>query len=1262
MKIKYLFFSFFVVVSAWCSAQNAYSTSHKLNWTGIEKWFADSSSVQVISFQNAHYPSENRLPYFNYRIPAGNYSYKAVLSNSVFEAVSTEEARILSDAAVFSSEPVMETRYLVDRGSRLFDVQILPFVFRDGKFFKLISFDLSISETALPQQEKNAFTHSFASSSVLAQGKFVKVKLAETGIYKLTYEDLVSMGINPANVRVFGYGGGVLDQNFTQIKPDDLPEIPIWMEKGSDGIFNSGDYILFYAQGVVRWSFDKNKSMFVHKNNSYSQYGYYFITSDAGVGRKIESKNIEVPADATIYQVDEFTDYQLYEKDLQNLTKSGKEFYGETFSNTLSYSFTFNFPNVIKSNTLKLSIDVATSSMENSSFSLNLNGSQNKTLSVIKNSGDNYEMAKSASAIYTLTPDNDILTFNITYNKSTSTSTGYLNYIEINARRKLIMQGVAMRFQNVDFLGKSAYNAYTLSNANSNVQIWDITDPQNIYRVATTSLPDNKLSFVASGNEFHQYVAIDPTSGTSFAKPEIVGVVANQNLHALQPSDLVIITHPDFLSQAESLAQTHRDKDGLSVNVATTEQVYNEFSSGTPDATSYRWFVKMLYDRAYETNNTADLPKYLLLFGRGSYDNRGIVPNSGDNLILTYQAENSLVLTSSYVTDDYFGLMDDSEGTQVPSDLLDVAVGRFPVTTAQQASDVVNKTINYIENKEKGIWKNQICFLADDGDNALHMRQSDSIAVTVAKNVPAFQINKIYLDAFVQEVNASGQSYPLARSRFHNLLRSGMFLLDYTGHAGYAGWTNENILTTADVKSLSNKNLPVWMAATCDFLQFDVKPVSAGEYVILNSVGGGIGLFSAARPVYASQNFYINKYFVENLFKKNGNFLRVGDAVRLAKNSIGTENNKLSYIYLGDPAVRLNYPDQYKVITSKINDSEVLGKDTLKALSTATVSGFIADQNGNKVSDFNGTVEIVVYDKVEKITTLNNEGDGTLTYYDRSNTLFSGKVKVVNGEFTFTSLLPKDIKYNYGSGRINYYAYDETNNFEAQGYFENFLIGGSSTNLPNDNIGPEIDIYLNSPEFVSGGKVNETPLFVANISDENGINTVGSGIGHDLLLTVDNDPNKTYILNDYYTAAENSYQQGTVSYKLSTLPEGKHTLTFRAFDLLNNSTSDTIEFEVVKGLAPVIFSVYNYPNPVREQTKFVIQHDRPETLLTTTVEIFDLSGRKIWMFSQTSADEVTWNLTTSNGEKVQKGIYLYRVSIRTENSSLTSRTNKIIVF
>ncbi|HPQ13230.1 MAG TPA: hypothetical protein PLQ60_07155, partial [Paludibacteraceae bacterium] len=416
-------------------AQNTITTSHKLIWKGIEKWYADSSSVQVISFQDAHYPYENRLPYFNYRIPAENYSYKAVLTNTVFEAVNTEEAAILSDKAVYSSEPVLETRYLVDRGSSFFDVQMLPFVFQNGKFLKLISFDLSISKTALPQQAKNAFTHSFASSSVLAQGKFVKVRLADSGIYKLTYEDLVAMGINPSNVRVFGYGGGVLDQNFTQTKPDDLPEVPIWVEKGSDGIFNAGDYILFYAQGVVRWEYDNGKSMFVHKNNSYSQYGYYFITSDAGIGKKIESKPIELPANATIYQVDEFTDYQLYEKDIISLTKSGKEFYGETFSTKLSYSFAFYFPNVVKNNTLKFAIDVAASSMSNSSFSINLNGSQSKTLSVTKNSGDNYEMAKSAFAVYTFTPDDETLTFNITYNKSTSTSTGYLNYLEVNARR-----------------------------------------------------------------------------------------------------------------------------------------------------------------------------------------------------------------------------------------------------------------------------------------------------------------------------------------------------------------------------------------------------------------------------------------------------------------------------------------------------------------------------------------------------------------------------------------------------------------------------------------------------------------------------------------------------------------------------------------------------------------------------------------------------------------------------------------------------------
>jgi hypothetical protein len=672
--------------------------------------------------------------------------------------------------------------------------------------------------------------------------------------------------------------------------------------------------------------------------------------------------------------------------------------------------------------------------------------------------------------------------------------------------------------------------------------------------------------------------------------------------------------------------------------------------------------MKMLYDRAIATNNTEDMPKYLLLLGRGSFDNRKILPNSGDNLILTYQAENSFVTTLSYVTDDYFGLLGDNEGAQVPSDLLDIGIGRFPVSTVDQANDVVNKTIGYMQNKDKGSWKNQICFLADDGDAALHMTQADSVAVSVARSNPAFQVDKIYLDAYSQEITASGESYPLAKNRFQDLLRSGMLLVDFTGHAGPSSWTNEQILTTADIMDLSSKHLPLFVGATCDFLQFDIKSISGGEQMLLNSAGGGIGILSAARPVYASENFTLNKLFCDNLFKKvGGKQQRIGDVLKFAKNNVGAEINKLSYVYMGDPAVKLNYPTKYKVVTTKINDRFVLGNDTLRALSVATIKGCIADDDGTKIADFNGNLHVVIYDKIQKITTLNNHGDGAITYSDRPNTLFSGDAIVKDGEYSFSFMLPKDIKYNYGSGRMNYYAEDDLHDYEAQGVFESFIVGGTTNNLINDTSGPEVLMYLNTENFVSGDKVNETPLFIANINDVSGINTVGSGIGHDLLLIIDKDPMQSFILNDNFQALVNSYSAGTIKYKLPQLDNGKHTITFRAYDLLNNSSTTSIEFEVKKGLTPTIFSVANYPNPFKKSTRISVIHDRPETILKTTVEIFDIVGKKIWSFDEPSADDISWDLSSVSGVKIKSGVYLYRVSIKTINSDLYSKTNKMII-
>jgi len=1264
MKIKAALLLFFVLFCFVLQSQNQQIASYNLQWKNVEKWYSDTTFLKVISFEGANYPTTDRLPYFNQRIISEpGFSYNVVLKNPVYIPLTPSEIEVLGGNSNLPTEPVVNATINRSRENSFLDISILPIVSREGNLMKLQSFDLETNKIIEKQKVAALSSNYYASNSVLAQGKFTKIKIVNTGIYKLTYEDLQSMGINPANVRIFGYGGNVLDQTFSTSKPDDLPEISIYMNKGSDGVFNAGDYILFYGLGINKWTFDKSKSIFTHKINSYSNYGYYFVTSDAGTGKKISNKNITLPTSTIINNVEEFIDYQVHEKELTNFTFSGKEFYGEQFSDITSYNFPLSFPNpVTATNSTVVRLDVAGASTTPADFTLSLNNSQSQTLTLpARTQGDNYEQARDASGTFLYTPQGDPFNFNITFTKPSASSVGYLNYLEVNARRKLTMSGSVMQFQNVDFLGQSTYNQYLLSNVNSNIQIWDITDPQNISSIPTQII-NGKMAFTDSGNELKSYMTIDPTASASFSKPEVVGVVSNQNLHSISQADMVIITHPNFKTQAETLAQLHRDHDNLSVSVVTTEQVYNEFSSGAPDATAYRWIMKMLYDRAQSAGSTASMPKYLLLFGRGSYDNRNLIPNSGDKMILTYQTENSLVTTLSYTTDDYFGLLDDNDGNQIPSNLMDISVGRLPVVTAQQATDVVNKISNYGKNEDKGSWKNQLCFLADDGDASLHAIQSDSIASATSRSYPSYQVDKIFLDAYKQESGASGQSYPAAKTQLLNLIQSGILLLNYTGHAGATGLANESILSLSDVKNLSNTHLPMFMGATCDFLQFDGQNLSGGEQLLLNPNGGAIGVLSAARPVYASQNFTLDKYFCNNLFKRqNGKQMSLGDVIMNAKNNIGAEINKLCYVFMGDPALKLNYPSDYRIITSKINKSTTFGKDTLRAMSADTIQGYIADDNGNAVSNFNGTMHVTIYDKLQIINTLNNDGDGGMSYYDRPNTLYAGNVDVKNGQFSFSFMLPKDIKYNYGCGRINYYAKNESNTAEAQGYFENFIIGGTNTGYATDTVGPNAKLYLNSENFISGGKVNQTPLFIAKVSDKDGINTVGSGIGHDMRLTLDNDPTESYVLNENFQSDPNSYTNGVATYKLSSLSNGKHTLTFKVSDLLNNSSTSSIEFEVISGLAPQIFAVYNYPNPVKSNTSIIVQHDRPETILSTTVEIFDLTGRKIWSFSQANADNISWDLISTNGQKVKNGIYLYRVSIKTADSNVTSKTNKMLI-
>lgn len=1258
MKFKILLLAF--VASFVClSAQNTSTLKRQLKWNGVETWTTDRSTRQVVGFADAIYPDGDLVPYYHERFAAdvlSPYNYK--VTNAELIPLTDEEARVLVNVSL-PEEIQFRTFTTSDRGNAYRTLQVLPFVNQSGKLFRVSSFDIEVEKQAVADKVAAEQKQLYAENSVLASGKFVKVKVKESGIYKLTYEALSSMGVNPVNVRVFGYGGALLHQNISTKRHDDLPEVAVWMEKGADGVFNAGDYILFYGQGVVKWNYDNQKKSFVHTLNHYSSEGYYFITSDVGEGRRIETVRITPPTGATVLDVTEFSDYQHHELEKLNLGKTGKVFYGEEFNmSPLSYNFNFNFPNIVNA-PVKAFVDLAVTAGTTSSFSLKLNDGQAATIPVSSKSQETYTLGYGVSETLSFANSNSTLNFLLSFSKTASYQKAYLNYLEVNVRRKLIMTGNVMFFRNVDNYLKYNYNRYQIESAGANVQIWDITDPVNAQQIETTR-NGNLLEFIDSNASVKEYVAIDPSAKAAFTlEPISVGVVANQNLHALTPADFTIITHPMFLPQAEKLAQAHRDVDGMSVNVMTTEQVYNEYSSGTPDATAYRLAMKMWYDRTAKQQ-----PKYLLLFGRGSYDNRGIINNSGDNLVITYQADNSLDQVKSYVTDDYFGLLDNGEGVYVAEDLLDVGVGRFPVSTTKQAEDVVNKTIAYMKNDVRGNWKNQLGFVADDGDAALHMRDMDNQVVKVMQTqFPGYQYNKIYLDSYKKEITANGESYPLARTKLNSLVHSGLFMLNFMGHAGEFGWTKEGVLTTNDVRNMYNTKLPFWVTATCDFVLFDVKTVSAGEHVLLNPTGGGIGLFSAARVVYAAENARLNNKFVQYLFRKNGNneYPRMGDVVRLSKNDVGSGMNKLSYMLFGNPALRMNYPTNYKVITEKINNKVVSGGEVLKALSVNEISGYITDENGQPITDFNGMVEVSIADKVQRITTLNNQNGGAITYDDRPNMLYSGKTNVVNGRFAFTMMVPRDIRYNYGSGRINYYASEDENGREAQGYYENFTVGGSETITTEDTTGPNVEMYLNSPGFVSGGKVNETPVFVAKLSDENGINTVGSGIGHDIKLVVDDNASTTYTLNEYYESDAGSYQSGTVRMKLPQLKDGKHTLRFYVWDLLNNSTLATLDFEVVSGLAPQVFGVSNYPNPVKTSTSFVIEHDRPETILETTLLVYDISGRLLFTEIKNSADNLSWNLIDSSGERVKPGVYLYRIAIKTPSGKETSKANKIIV-
>lgn len=1265
----------------------------------IEESSVLSSEINTLLVKGAQYdPNRNFLPYFNENISIKNNVPALKIENQKTRELTNSELELITPFKKWiSSEFSVESYYSKTREAWVFynRVNAVRFNVITSRYEVLIDYqpvwDYSISVPTPVNFGKKSQSTSYVNSSVLSTGQWYKIGLVKSGIYKMDKTFLQNLGIDvgnidPKNIRVYGNGGKLMSEKNSDFKYDDLVENSIYVDGEADGVFDENDYVLFFGQSTDTWKRVNGSVMkFDHQLHYFSDTSFYFINVDIGAGKRIS----DIPSLQTVptNTTSAYDYYDFHEQNWVNVVKSGREFYGEKFDVVTSYSFPFYIPDAVIGDSLLVKAGALSRWSDTTYYTVNYGSGS----FLVRCPG-------TAINVYTAdfgAPGNKAAggilnnsSLNISVIKNTSSSLGYLDYVYFNARRQLLFTQQQFSFRDTRVIGGSGSAAqYFITDNNLlNPTIWDVTDPLNPTKQLYNSSGAN-IDFITESDSLKEFVIF---GNNDLYIPTKYGLIENQNLHGIQQADYVIVCHPNFVNEANRLGQLHQQYDSLSYVVATTQQVYNEFSSGTPDIVGIRQFARMLYSRPSDPDKKL---KYLLLLGDGSYDNKNINNPSNSAVIPTYETPNSWSYTLSFVTDDFFGMMDDNEGTMATTDAVDIGVGRFPVRTQSEASGCVSKIEAYYKKNEHldihteesscsngtayplGDWRNWVCFIGDDEDNGLHMTQANQLASMVADSSKDYNVDKILLDAYVQYSTPGGQRYPDAVSDINRRFEKGALIVNYTGHGGELGLAHERIVEVSQILDWKNiNNMPLMVTATCEFSRFDdPSRTSAGEYCFLNSQGGAISLFTTVRLAFSNFNFDLNRSFFKYALQPmpNGKMPAIGDLYRQNKVDIGNNILFQNFVILGDPALKLAYP-QKRVYTSSINTHSVTlsSLDTLSALSKVTVTGYVGDDYGNKLTGFNGLVYPTVFDKKIQITCLLNDAasavSGAPFKFDlQKNIIYKGKAQVVNGDFSFTFIVPKDISYQYGIGKISYYAHNGI--IDANGHSENIVIGGSNPNAVVDNQGPVVNLYLNSNKFVSGGTTNETPDIYAEVADSSGINTVGTGIGHDIVAVLDENSNKPIVLNDYYEANLNSYQSGKIRYPFETLSEGNHKLSLKVWDVQNNSSTSYTDFVVAKSAELALSHVLNYPNPFTNKTKFFIEHNQCCTSLKVVIQIYTISGKVVKSITETinndgfRFDGIEWDGKDEYGDKLGRGVYVYKVSVTDGQNKKAEKIEKLVI-
>jgi hypothetical protein len=1289
--MRKFFLLFFLLLEGFVFAQQSNSLS--IDWLEKTSFIFGEKKLNIPQFSSDSFNFDfiQKEISFVKKIPVSSFvdENSLQITNVVYETISEIQLGDLSTKAIKST---LHGKLLnVTSRDNFFAMLTFSPIIKDEEGFKKVkSFSYTFKYAVNTAKFNQVQNSTGVVNSVLSSGTFKRIYVTKSGIYKISKGFMSDLGfdvnnINPTKIKIYGNGGRMLPLVNNAPYPIDLEENAIQVIGESDGVFNDGDYILFYAEGVDNWSTENQTNL-----NLYSDKSFYYITVASDDGKRITPMN--QPTGNPTLSVTTFDDYQFHEVDKTNIGKLGRIWYGEDFSLNNEQTFDFNFPNIVTTSPTKLTVHVGSNSFVSTSFAVGVNGTNvgNINLGAVElNSGLvasncylNYANCPSIPQVlpFQTIPSTPVISVKLTYNNNgVPTSKGYLDFISIASKSNLTGYGKQFRFTYNDASTQTGVVQYQLSNAAGVSQIWDITDIYNVTSVSNAN--QSNFSFQASLGQVKKYIALDESdlytpsidSNTSVSNQNLKGTIFNNTQGAFQDIDYLIITAPFLNSQAEKLANFHRNYYGYNVKVVNLDVIYQEFGGGKQDVGAIRNFIKYVYQNASSPSNRV---KYVNLFGDASFDFKDRVPNN-TNIVPIYHAVNSDTETqNSFSSDDYFVMMNDSEGNLDSTyGSPDIAVGRMLVSSTQQAEEMVTKVLEYYDIKSYGSWRNNYVAISDDtdkpGDQLIQAAQN-SLTDEIYSNKPLINFKKILLDSYVQETTAGGSRYPQVKTELTNEFEKGALVFNYLGHGGVDGLTGERIWDRLDGYNFNNQyRYPLFITITCEFSRFD-NPyyASGGEYTYWNPKGGAISMVTTTREI--SYAFDFNRYLIQNLFGygqgTNAN-VSIAEALRLTKSMSNADASAIRVTsYLGDPALMLAIPKP-KVVLTKINDVPLTQPvDNLKALSYVKLSGEVRDENDNVLTSYNGDLAVNVFDKNYNKLTLNNDGySPQISFVNLGETIFRGNASVNNGTFSIGFVVPRDIKIPLGNGRVSFYAKRNQALLDKTGYNLDIKVGGINTNAVADVTPPKVRLYMNDESFVNGGITNESPYFLAFLEDEHGINTA-SGIGHDIVAILDGDETKPYVLNDYYETELNDYTKGKIRYPFRNLAKGLHTITLKAWDVYNNFVTAQIQFVVADNEGVTLSNVLNYPNPFVNYTQFWFNHNKPYEPLEVQVQIITITGKIVKTINQiVTTDgflsrEISWDGKDDFGDKIGKGVYIYKLTVRsTISNNKAEKIEKLVI-